>query len=463
MATLGELGNYLQDYVYETLMVGDADAAPPPDRMLTWLMPGLPLNANDFRYLTEGILAEDMSRQSYYASSYADFIPNVAEAFNNEKQLALFGGEGQGQLSRLYQAILEQSKVVRQDLSPEQEARIAENREIFEQNFEAYTKFSDLWETAVRTYQGKRIAALVAGQTGQENNDAALDFRFNRDSYLQDVRQALQQWEVLGHRREFENAANEIAQVGLGSMVAWRTRLLEQLTTSVETVPSLPGSPSYFPSLLAPPSFAADDAGWINVTFSEKDTSWQRDQSSRSWKGGGSLFWGLFSIGASGKADSSVVAESKEVSSFAFSMKWTQVTILRPWFDTLWFKNRGWDLGGNWEFEDVPSNGERPPEGNFIAYPVSMIFAKEISIESSDFADAVRTTKSSIGPSGGIGWGPFRIRASGSKNEVHEDHDTQESASGLSSPGMQLIAYVDHLIGKAPNPREDLEEEDFIG
>ncbi len=112
-------------------------------------------------------------------------------------------------------------------------------------------------------------------------------------------------------------------------------------------------------------------------------------------------------------------------------------------------------------YDDMPSDGKIPPSGNFIAYPTTALFARNIVIESADFTSAYSAYSSSVGGSASIGWGPFSLSGSYSHSESGRNYRSQADGSTLRVPGMQIIGFVNHLIGKAPNPLPDFKDSDF--
>ena len=113
-------------------------------------------------------------------------------------------------------------------------------------------------------------------------------------------------------------------------------------------------------------------------------------------------------------------------------------------------------------FDDMPSDGTRPPKGEFVGFATQAIFARGVNIKSKDFVSAYHKTTSETEVGGGVGWGPFRLSGGYTRSDQHEDFSSKDDGETLTVNGMQIIAFVNHLFGKAPNLLEDIKEEDCV-
>ena len=89
------------------------------------------------------------------------------------------------------------------------------------------------------------------------------------------------------------------------------------------------------------------------------------------------------------------------------------------------------------------------------------IFARNIVIESAEFATAYQASQSSTEVGGSVGWGPFCLSGSYSSSEGSTHFESHVDGARITVPGMQIIGFVNELVGKSPNPLEELTEEDF--
>jgi hypothetical protein len=146
------------------------------------------------------------------------------------------------------------------------------------------------------------------------------------------------------------------------------------------------------------------------------------------------------------------------------SFELCQALTVRAGFYPELLANRGWTLrkGEGWMFDDMPSDGKRPPKGEFIGYATQAIFVRNLEIKSRDFVKAYKKTTSEVEAGGGVGWGPFRLKGGYKRSDQQEDFDSTEDGQTLSAKGMQIIGFVNHLWGKVPNPLEDIDEAQFV-
>lgn len=125
--------------------------------------------------------------------------------------------------------------------------------------------------------------------------------------------------------------------------------------------------------------------------------------------------------------------------------------------------NRGWTLrkGEGWNYDEMPSDGKVPPNGNLIGYPTSILFARNIKIESAEFVSAYKAYSSRVGGGASVGWGPFRLSGSYSHAESGNRYNSEAKGEALTVPGMQIIGFVNHMIPKSPNPLPELKDAAF--
>ena len=125
--------------------------------------------------------------------------------------------------------------------------------------------------------------------------------------------------------------------------------------------------------------------------------------------------------------------------------------------------NRGWtlDKGHGWLFEDAPSDGGDPPKGVFVGYPTQILFARNVKITSKEFASEYQKTVNESDANASVGWGPFKLKGSYANREEKRSFESTADGSSLHVDGMQIIGFINHKLGKAPNPAEGLTPADF--
>ncbi len=483
---LNDLGNALTTQIYQTVMGGDGNVKPPDDTFFTWCTPGLAMSANDLDFMSEGIFsapdAETQNKRVLHAYNLAmlmDFIPDVRLPYSNELQAGMYKPDAESHLSEIYRQILRFSKVADYPLTEEQQAKLDkfnnllwerkmvkdlvtdEEKEVTEPSamMRAYTDFMSKYLDATTEYNSKRAAA--AGAVGPEGKQASADWILNAQNYYLKVKAAADAWTSGGYRNQVDDINAYINQTTQRSLKLWKQSLMERYDQAQISTPEVGVS---FPYTTLVPGDIANSDGWTTIGVTHNHTEWAKDNTETSWKAGGSVNFGLFSVGADGGRKSSEYNETHAVQDFSMTMDLTQAVIVRAGFYPEWFANRGWILrkGEGWMFDKMPSDGSRPPDGEFVGYATQAIFLRNLEIKSKDFVSAYKATKSQVDVGGSVGWGPIKLSGEYHKSESHEDFESTEDGETLSVKGMQIIGFINHLIGKAPNPLDELEDAEFV-
>lgn len=483
---LNDLGTALTAQIYQTVMGGDGKVKPDDNTFFTWVTPGLPFSAEDLDFSSQGIFsapdAETQNKRVIHAfnlSVLMDFIPDVGLAYSSEKQAGMYKPEAEMRLSEIYRQILRFAKVVDHPLTDEEQAKLDkfrgllwetktvkdlvtdEEKQITEPSavMRAYNDFMSKYLDATTEYNSKRAAA--AGATGPEGKQTSADWILNQQNYYLKVKAAADAWAAAGYRHTVDDINAYITRTTQRSLKLW-VRSLEERYEQAQISTAEIGVP--FPYTTLVPGDLANSDGWTDIGVSHSHVQWAKDNVETSWKAGGGVNFGLFSFDAEGGRKASSYTETEQVADFSMSFELCQALIVRAGFYPEFFANRGWTLrrGEGWMFDDMPSDGQRPPKGEFIGYATQAIFARNVQIKSRDFVKAYKKTASEVDVGGGVGWGPFRLKGGYKRAKQHEDFDSTEDGQTLNVKGMQIIVFVNHLIGKAPNPLEDLDDADFV-
>ena len=484
---LNDLGNAVTTQIYHTIMGGDETVKPPKDTFFTWCMPGLPITANDLDFAAKGIYSaatgEEMNTRLQHAFALAmlfDFIPDVDAPYSTDRQEGMFKPDAEMRLSEIYRQILRFSKVASFELSDAEKAKMAkfrgllfatkkvkdlitdEEKEITEEGpvLKAYNERMAAYIAAATEYNAKRVAA--AGATGPEGKAAVADWSMNAQLYALKVKAAADAWTSGGYRNEVDEMNGWINQTTQRSLVLWKQELLEAYDKGVVTGTDV-AIPFRYTTLV--PGDFANAGGWTTIGVSHETVDWAKHNESTSWSVGGKASFGFYSAGGGVNKSSATQTHDVALSSFGMEFEIAQAIIVRPWFYPEWFANRGWILrkGEGWTFDEMPSDGGSPPKGTFIGYATQAIFVRNLKIKSADFVSAYKATQEEFGANASVGWGPFSLSGSYKHTESDEKFHSDAQGEWMNVNGMQIIGFVNHLIGKAPNPAEDLKEEDFAG
>jgi hypothetical protein len=483
MPSIEDIGKGLLGQLNTILTGGDGRVPPSVENKISWCQPAIPFAPEDFDFAARGLgsatTAEQQKvqyQQAFNLAMAVDFVPDVSGVYNGDQQQTIYR-TSEARMSHMYNETLRASKVVKTELTPEEKAKLEKFRKLMyttktEKNLvtdeekqvtvpgpvlEAYNAALQDSLDARLLYNAKRIAAMSA--TGQDTLPVN-DWAINAENYFSKVRAADARWVSQGYKNEVEQMNAYINQVTLRDMHLWKQGLLELMDRAKLTDISS-GLPFYYTTLI--PGGFARSSGWTGYKYYSGTTASNSRWSTSSWSGGAGIGVGLWSFGANASSSSQRFHANSSCSSFAMSFELAQVVVTRPWFYPEFFMNRGWTLkpGQGWTYDQLPSDGASPPHGNLIGYPTSIIFARNIMIDSSDFASAFDQQSSSVSGGGSVGFGPFHISGSYSHAQGSTNCTARRSGSSITVPGMQIIAFVNHLIPKAPDPLPSIPAESF--
>jgi hypothetical protein len=435
--------------------------------------------ANGFGSGQDAEAEKQMANAAYQWARMVDFVPAVTAPIVLKQEDGVYRTDGAKHMSSMYGEILRFSKVVSTPLSKKEQKKLERYRKLLQINVtkkdlvtgkkvtvpddgpivKAYNAGAANYRKAALIYNAKRIAAQTA--TGPEGKAAVLDFTNNAEIYRQDVEAAMDAWVSDGYKNDLEAIWAYVDQVTRRDMTLWKQSLVERYNGAVQNALG-PGQDYRFTSVL-PGDFATSD-GWTGFGITHEHASSQTHDESSSWRAGAGVSWGLWSFGADASSSSQEHDEHHEVSSFGLSFELAQVMIDRNWLYDEWFINRGWTLrpGEGWFYSGMPSDGADPPAGEMIGYPTMALFARSVTITSSDFVSDYTATADKMSAGGSVGWGPISI--SGSYSHEESDVKTQVDTNGqwLKVPGMQLIGFINHVIPKSPDPLPTIPEDRFV-
>lgn len=482
--SINDLGETLLTQLNEIVTGGDDTAPKSPNSFVSWCQPGIPFEPSDFDFAVKGIgggadAEEDklLLQQAFNFSQVVDFIPDASGLYKDDQQQAIFR-TSEARLSHMYEEILRLSRVVKTELTAEEKAKIDKFRNLLWETktvknivtdeetevtvpgkvTNAYNAGMSKYIDEALVYNSARIAAQ--GATGPEGKAAVANWTNNAQLFRLKVKAAKDAWVAGGFRNEVDQMNAYINQTTQRDMVMWKQRLLEYYEGSMQD--ALGAGQRFFFSSPIPGNFA-HSKGWTNYSVYHNETSSSTSSSRKSWKAGGRMPFSIFSGSASGETTKTKRTAEFSVSDFRMEFELAQVLISRPGMYPEFFMNRGWNLdkGHGWHFDKMPSDGAEPPDGMFVGYSTSILFARNIKIKSAEFESEYEKFTKEVKASASVGWGPFKLKGSHGSNEESTFFETTRDGAGLSVPGMQIIGFINHKIGKAPNPAEGLKDSDF--
>ena len=454
----------------EILTGGDEFAPASKNNFVSWVTPGIPFGNADFDFLEKGFNAADATEmrklimQAADFAMFADLVPDPTAVYQADQSQTI-DRNSQERLSRIYGNILKFAKVTNLEPSEEEKKKLEkfkgllyttkkEKNLVTDEETErtvdspvslAYTEKEQAYSDALLTYNLKRINAASG-----DDKQAVLDFSVNQPIYRNKVKSAMNAWTGSGYKNEVEAMHAYIAQVTGRSMASWFAELRDAYDRARFTESMIDFD--FYPVRVFPANFFKQE--WMKYSFHENEVTSHSSKTTNAWNAGGGLNFGLWSAGASASGSSERTNMTMETSKFEMSFDLTQVKIMRPWLGTELFTCRGWKLDpGTWTFgSTVLSDGGNPPNGSFIAYSTHAIFARNLNIKFDKAAWQASTFKSKLDTEANVGWGPFRVKGGYSKGKETSDFHHKDTGEGVSCSGMQLLGFINRLVGVCPNP-----------
>lgn len=455
-------------YQYVSLAAGNEDEGTQDDPFICWCKPGIPFLAEDFEFAqfrvngqgtTEDERMNNLVKQKIQAagfSKFADFIPSVNGVVEGKVEGGILR-PGSAGLSTIYKRILESSQVVELPQSEEVSKKISALQAQAAPLQENYQKLSDEYDIARANFGMKRIESSYSPA-------ARLKFEAEGPGLKKKMIQAKDNWEISGNKTKYENITAEIQSLrGLRSPAIWRKEAIDLLETMAIEDPQLG---TIFPIYPYPGSFAQNIAGWTKISVSTSHIDKLSQVKNSKYSVGGKIGWGSFKLGGDASRSTSSELTVSNTENFGISLKITQVSLMRPWFDPWFFKSSFWRINpasmeaqeGKIVSDGGGDNGVNPPKGDLIAYPVTAIFVSDINITMDEFKDENSDFVKKFNISGGGGWGLGAISASGSKDSSDQTKKSviDTTKGEMTIPGMQLVGYLCEMMGKSPNPKTGL-------
>jgi hypothetical protein len=507
--------NAVMGKVYNILTNGDDTVPKSEDNFFSWCTPGIPLDPNDFDFLTQGLTgvvkkaaldqlqigegdgekkqpeldpalleslrAQDTNRLYMQAESISrmfDFVPDLA-VNTNDQFAAMSIMNNEGSLSQRYEYILRMSQIMESVLPDKTKAKIEKFRgllnttrtkvnlvddtetEVSEPSALVNLYFQKMaaYEDAALQYNSRRIDALTA-----DNVKAIHYWSMNANILRNRVRAAMGDWVSNGYKNDYEGINAFIDQVMQRDMALLKQQYRDDLEKA--RITGMASGSDFYYTTCVPGNFMTA-SGWTEFSFDSRDfnrSSSSSYQMKRSQTRAGGGWLGIFGGGgstskASGESESHVKFDSHN-----FSMKFSiaQVIINRPWFKTAYLNSKLWRFDENnpEAKASMVSDGGNPAKGLIPAYPTSMIVIKDLKMSaknSEGFSDAARSwERSSASGGGAIHLGPFHFGGSHGRSKASGERSSEFGydfrKEEMNVPGYQCIGFKCHVMPKSPDP-----------
>ena len=350
--------------LYDVLTNGDDTVPPSPDNFFSWCTPGVPVEASDLEFLTQGLtgvvkkaavdamqpsaaaataagggspppppaspltseqlqalMAQDTMRLYMQAENLArllDFVPDVTKKTNQQfARMSVLNNNGT--LSDIYDYALRMSQVMKTELPADVVDKINKFRGLLQKVVKkkdlvtdevtlSFVEASDLQKAYFEKMAAYDAAALrynarkIDALTAT-NSRAIHDWAINASIYRDKVRAAMADWVSNGYKEDYEKIAAFIEQVSRRDLSLLKQQYVEDLDKARLTSP-VSGSDFFFTSLV-PGSFPTS-TGWTRFGFEAGDFKSHRNSNyhwSESSGGGGGGFLGIGAYASHSSSD----------------------------------------------------------------------------------------------------------------------------------------------------------------
>lgn len=476
--------------LYAEITGADENIKIPRNKFVTWLRPGIPFVPADFLYCAKGLIGrtaeqtKDLQHQAFVLSKLLDFVPDVNNEFVDEGLQQLIFTSNQDTISSVYRDVLKYSRVVDLEITQKQKDKLQKFRDLMTVTKEVEDLFTEeiktvtepgpitvAYTTAMNNYldaADEYMDALIDAQSATGNDPEAIRrvaTWSNKAKFLRRRLQAAEMaWVSQGYRNEYEQMNAYIDQVTQRSMALYKADLLRKFEAARMTSTNEGDAGDFYYTTLIPGNFA-QSPGWTEFSFYEQDYESHYNKKTSQWSAGGGVNFGLFSIGASAKGSKIQVSTNQKSSRFRASLEFTQVPIVRPWFDPGFFSMRGWTLDKLWDLNfsgKKVSDGAAKPSGRLVAYPVTALFVRNVRFTFDEADSQTNYVKSQVSGGGSVGWGPFRVGGSYSHGSERRDLKFHAEGGSIVIDGMQLIGFLNNIVPQSPNPNPEIKPDQFI-
>ncbi len=476
--------------LYATITGNDGNIKMPRNKFVTWMLPGIPFNPEDFLYCSKGLIGDtaektrELQHQAFVLSKLFDFIPDVNDQFVDTTMQQTIFTSTQDTISSVYRDVLKYSRVVNIELSDKEKEKLQKFRNLLTVTKEtedlitgekktvtepgsltlAYTaKMNDYIDAA-----DEYMNLLIDAQSAKGNDPEAIRrvaAWTNKSKFIRKKMEAAEMaWVSQGYKNEYEQINAYIDQVTQKSMVLYKQDLLRKFNNSLLTSTQEGTAGDFYYTTLLPGNFATSP-GWTRFTFYEGDYDTHYNKNTSQWSAGGGLSLGLFSIGARASGSKVAIASNQKATSFSATLEFTQIPICRPGCDFGFFSMRGWTLDKLWDlnFDKKVSDGGEKPVGRLVAYPITALFVRNVRFTFAEWDSQSQYINRQIQGGGAVGYGPFFVAGSYSQGSETRDASFHNEGGSIVIPGMQLIGFINNIIPKSPNPNPEIKPEQFVG
>ncbi len=142
--------------------------------------------------------------------------------------------------------------------------------------------------------------------------------------------------------------------------------------------------------------------------------------------------------------------------SFGIDFEYTQVEIVRPWFNPNFFLSRGWkpkdEFIRDHNGQALHSDGKEKPQGVMIGYPTKALFIRNLTITSQSLATFMKMHEDDVHAGGSVGWGPFCLGGHYAQSNAQSQYNLDVQGATVTVRGLQLVGFLSALFPYSANP-----------
>jgi hypothetical protein len=402
---------------------------------------------------TQWRLKPGEGKQQHVGIVYAQAGQTLSDVYDDTMKRCWVANE---ELTEQQKKIIERAKALLQEevqvedlLTGEKKTEIRESRVMV-----AYKQKRNEYENAVIDY---------ATRLARANNGTAADLIEWSQSggiYKRRAAQAREDWVANGYKDDVEKAQATIEHITGSSMVAWLARLRQDLDAVRDNVQGAFGYP-FFPAAMLPGGFARS-GGWMRFSEHELHKKRRSSSSSRDWGATGGLSLGFVTIGGSGGGSSSDYQMSFGQESFGIDFEYTQVEIVRPWFNPNFFLSRGWkprdEFVRDHNGQALHSDGKEKPQGVMIGYPTKALFIRNLTVSSQSLSSFMSMHQDDVRGGGFVGWGPFCLGGTYAQRNSRSQSNLDVHGATITVRGLQLVGFLSALFPYSANPDPNVKQ-----
>ncbi|MDY4043635.1 MAG: hypothetical protein SOY65_07500 [Marinifilaceae bacterium] len=408
---------------------------------------------------------------AYEFAHMVDFVPDVSGK-GNDKLRTLYD---KGGVVEVYKRILDFSQVKKGSLTEEETKNIERFRELLADRMKenivtkemepdpgsnpimaAYNEYASRYNDAAQEYNNLRVNAM---KDPTEN----LRWVYNGPILKNKVQAAMKDWIIKGYKNDYEQIAAYIDQVQARDLTLLKDQYKNEFKEYEREAPS---TGSFYYTTFAPANFARS-TGWTKFSFKSTESSEydRTDKSSESTEWGGGTNIGKFfsaSVKHNDSEKSVDILTKIKYRNFTCSFEVAQVSIIRPWLKESFLNSKYWRFSEKDTTECI-SDGKVPPDGLMPAYPTSIIFIRNVEIAFDSGVDFKSIWEKELKSATEAG---SKLKIFFFSADAHYKKENEDSVDGkatyhinkegnLCIPGMQIIGYNCHILGKTPNPADE--------